>query len=247
MKHYQNLSLKDIDGETWIEVYDNENYLVSNFGRIKGKARWSSCMRYFIEPKILKPTLMKSGILVIGLGTPNKRALTKIIVSSFLQKPISELFPNKKTCVHHKNFNALDNRIENLEITNFTKVHKKAHLIGISDITPALNSYHHNKQLREDELNIYENGILIERICRKCTKQLSIDEFTKSGDNRFVCYRCLNISRGIIEFGRNKNVSELRKNGLKKCYKCLEIKSIDNDFHKNTACCKKCKLKHPLK
>ena len=243
MNFSENLSLEDIEGEKWIDVYDNDNYLVSNFGRIKGKERWTSCMRYIVYPKILKPTLSKSGILVIGLGTSNKTALTKIIVSSFLKKPISELFSDTKTCVHHKNFNALDNRIENLEITNFTKVHKKAHKIGISDITPALNSYHHNKKLREDELNIYQNGNLIERICRKCTKQLSIDEFTKTGDNRFVCYRCLYISRGVVEVGRNKNILELKKQGLKKCYKCLEIKSIDNDFHKNTACCKKCKLK----
>jgi hypothetical protein len=240
MKHFENLSLEDIEGEKWIDVFDNENYQVSNLGRIKGKERWSSCGRYMVYPKILKTTLSKSGILVIGLGSPNKIALTKIIVSSFLQKPISEIFTDKKICVHHKNFNALDNRIENLEITNFTKVHKKAHLLGVSDITPAFISAKYNKQEREDNVNVYQNGELIERVCRKCAKQLSIDEFTKTGDNRFVCYRCLYISRGIVEVGRNKNVLDLKNKGLKKCYKCLQIKSIDNDFYKNTAKCKTC-------
>jgi hypothetical protein len=55
------------------------------------------------------------------------------------------------------------------------------------------------------------------------------------------CKRCSQIRRGIIDIGRNKRVIELKRCGLKKCCNCGIVKSIDNDFHKKTAKCKKCK------
>ena len=86
--------------EIWKEIEDYPGYLVSNYGRIKGK--------YY---KFLKPRITKEGYeRVILYGRIKKNAFVHTIVAkAFLPNP------DNKPQVNHKNLNKSDNRVENLE------------------------------------------------------------------------------------------------------------------------------------
>lgn len=243
IQYYLDRRLIDLPNEKWVDVFGFENtYSVSSFGRVKGKNRLSRCGRYDIKEKILVQTISDSETLLVALFE-KKYSVTRVIVSSFLRKPIEEIFTSNKICVHHKNLNPFDNFIDNLEITDFGVVHKKVYKLGISGIEAANIVSKENAKKRADLLNIYSSGILVERVCKKCLEQLPIENFRWDGANRFTCKRCKFISMGVMDIGRSTKANELKKSGLRTCYTCKETKSIDFDFHKNTFKCKCCSKK----
>lgn len=71
MKHFENLSIKDIEGETWVDVVGYEGlYLVSNFARVKSVRRvhiMKNLVHRPITERILKQTLDYFGYLKITL------------------------------------------------------------------------------------------------------------------------------------------------------------------------------------
>lgn len=111
---YQNLSLVDMDGEVWKDVFNFPNYCVSNYGRIKSKrkiAHTPTNASYMIEERILKQYL-RLGYLKVELYVNGKKKslmVHRVVLSSFTQ-----IMPNDLTC-NHKNEDKLDNNISNLE------------------------------------------------------------------------------------------------------------------------------------
>jgi len=107
--------------EIWKEVENYPNYQVSNLGNVKsfnlGKER------------ILKPGINASGYYVVGL-CKNKVHKTKDI-----HKLVAITFLNHTPCGHklvinHKDFNKLNNNVNNLEIItqreNSNRIHLKS-------------------------------------------------------------------------------------------------------------------------
>jgi hypothetical protein len=116
MEYYQNLSIKNINGEIWKDIDGFENqYQISSFGRVKSLPREIKILggnggSYFINGKIRKQTL-NSGYCVIGLDKNGKKKSLKVhilVAMSFIPNP-----ENKKT-VNHKG-NKRDNRSTKLE------------------------------------------------------------------------------------------------------------------------------------
>lgn len=111
---YRNLSLEDIDGEIWkpIKGYE-ESYMVSNMGRIK------SIFTSFTEkngkirphkPRILKQHFSSTGYLLIGLFGKTFK-VHRLVGEAFIPRD------SENYVINHKDFNPLNNRVDNLEWT----------------------------------------------------------------------------------------------------------------------------------
>lgn len=86
--------------EKWKDVKEYEGiYQISNLGNVKN-------IKY---NRLLKPTLGKSGYLTVLLSKNNKHK------RFYVHRLVAESFIEKNIVVNHKNFNKLDNRVENLE------------------------------------------------------------------------------------------------------------------------------------
>lgn len=68
--------MKSDSPETWIELKENPQYLISNHGRVK------NMKSYGAKPRILTPTLRNNKYLFVSIFYNNKRisvSLTKLI------------------------------------------------------------------------------------------------------------------------------------------------------------------------
>lgn len=116
-KHWQNLSLINIDGEIWEKIPGYENsYEVSNLGRVKSLFRRTKNGRAtrLIKEKIKKQYLMPNGYLEIGLSLLGSCKRThnlvhRIVALAFIPNPDS--LPE----VNHKLGIRDDNRVSELE------------------------------------------------------------------------------------------------------------------------------------
>ena len=113
MNHYKNISLADIDGETWkeIENYEKE-YAVSNYGRVKSLKRIvvRITTNTPIKERILKIKVTRAGYGMVHLKRNGKCFFThRLAAKAFIPNP-----ENKKE-VNHKDGNTLNNNISNLE------------------------------------------------------------------------------------------------------------------------------------
>ncbi len=85
--------------EVWKDIKGYEGlYQVSSLGKVKN-------LKY---NKILRGTINKGGYLVVSLSKnnkPKKHYVHRLVAQTFIENNI----------VNHKNFNKLDNRVENLE------------------------------------------------------------------------------------------------------------------------------------
>ena len=97
---------KDIDG------YDGQ-YKISNFGRVKSLLKWDVNKRAFVVcEKIMKPFNNNNGYLEVSLLKNKKRKnhfIHRLVANAFIPKI------NGKNIVNHKDFNSLNNNIDNLE------------------------------------------------------------------------------------------------------------------------------------
>lgn len=113
---YSDSSLKDLEGEIWKDVVGWESsYSVSNFGRIKSKARTragKNDTESIVSVKIKKTYIDEDGYERVSLYENNKTKLLgvhRIVAEAFLPNP--DNLPQ----VNHLNSNKTDNRVENLE------------------------------------------------------------------------------------------------------------------------------------
>lgn len=108
--HYGNLSLEDIEGESWKEVDGYENYYtVSDFGRIKSISK--NRVNGYAE-KILKQSLNGRGYFHVGFsryGEVKYFSVHKLVAIAFIPNP------NKKEEINHKKGIKIDNRATELE------------------------------------------------------------------------------------------------------------------------------------
>lgn len=96
---------KDIDGYEGL-------YQVSNLGRIKSFVKWDVYNKYHYEERILKPFKNNKGYLEISLvkdKTRSNKFIHRLVANAFIPKI------QGKNIVNHKDFNPLNNNVENLE------------------------------------------------------------------------------------------------------------------------------------
>ena len=116
--------------ETWKDIPNYEGkYMVSSIGNVK-----SLNFKNTKKEKILKTTIAKCGYYYITLckdGVRKKKYNHQLVAITFLNHK-----PNKfEKVVNHKNFDKLDNRVENLEIVSNRENTSKKHMKSSSIYT----------------------------------------------------------------------------------------------------------------
>lgn len=109
---YRNLEYNDLPNEEWrpIKEYNGE-YLVSNLGRIKSLITERKCKNgrtYKIKSRIMKQAFTSTGYLMVNLKGKMFK-VHRLVGEAFLDKP------QNKNVINHKDFNTLNNKVENLE------------------------------------------------------------------------------------------------------------------------------------
>lgn len=116
--------------EVWLDVITDENYQVSNLGRVKSKARKvnnNGGIRE-IQEKILKPFVSKTtGYLQVNLSKRSRQNVHRLVAFAFVGG-FCEGF-----VVNHLNGNKKDNRAENLEWVTQSENHLHAYHSGLRD------------------------------------------------------------------------------------------------------------------
>lgn len=120
---YKNLYIKDMEGEIWKDIQGYDGYYqVSNFGRIKSLSRtvFNGMGYYLKKEKIIKQLLHNHGYLSVMLYTENvgKMFLVhKLVANEFIQN----LFNKER--ILHLDHNKKNNKLSNLEWTNYLEIH----------------------------------------------------------------------------------------------------------------------------
>lgn len=97
-----------MEGSVWARIPDRQDYAISGDGQIMR----ISATRKFEAGKLLKPTLLKIGYLMVSLceaAKYKKRYLHRLVAKAFIPNP------ENKPEVNHKNGVKTNNGIENLE------------------------------------------------------------------------------------------------------------------------------------
>ena len=116
--------------ETWKDIPNYEGkYMVSSIGNVK-----SLNFKNTKKEKILKATIAKCGYYYTTLckdGVRKKKYNHQLVAMAFLNHK-----PNRfEKVVNHKNFNKLDNRVENLEIVSHRENCNQKHIKSSSSCT----------------------------------------------------------------------------------------------------------------
>ena len=110
--------LKNLYNEKWKDIDIDNNYSVSNYGRIKSKKRiykhWNGfCYANLtIKEKILKCSISEQGYFRVSIGFSKKRKVIKVhqlVARHFLDNP------NNYNCINHIDCNKLNNKVNNHE------------------------------------------------------------------------------------------------------------------------------------
>lgn len=116
MEIYRNLSIINIEGEIWKKlIKENENYLISNFGRIKSCYRQtmrSDGKIFTIEERILKQAINKYGYLQVAFYVGDKIKsfrINRLVGVYFIENK------NNLNQVNHIDGVKTNNNVENLE------------------------------------------------------------------------------------------------------------------------------------
>ena len=233
---YRNKNLKTLDGEIWVDAFNYEgSYSVSNMGRIKSERRQVNNGRggvMWVKQIILSQSICpEKGRLSVGLsldGIKTSHAVSVLVWESFNKE-----VPTGKV-IMHKNKNQSDNRLCNLQLTTWSHSHSVNFQLGLLPHLEQRHSLMGGSKWNEDN-GVYVNGELTEILCNKCFIHKPVQEFDNT---RNCCKKCRSFSKGIKEPGKLEYLKSLKDAGLKRCYICTEIKSI-NDFYRG---CTKCKI-----
>lgn len=123
----------DTKNEIWKEIRLNTNYLVSNLGRVKSKARLVKCKNGYRNKSehILTPCNIH-GYYHVGFNVDGK------LINPLVHKLVMEAFSEEiKTYpeweIDHINGNSLDNRFENLQYVSSSENTIRAYNLGLQD------------------------------------------------------------------------------------------------------------------
>jgi hypothetical protein len=99
--------------EIWKNIENFDNYMISNFGNVKSKARYDSTNKRYLKEKYLKPGKSSRGYLLVSLkGNDNAyhtMRVHRLVATAFLDNP------EKLPIVNHKNETYINNHVDNLE------------------------------------------------------------------------------------------------------------------------------------
>ena len=144
--------------EIWKEVKGYEGiYEISNLGNVKSLSRLiiKGAISFLSKEKILKQGINSAGYFHIVLslnGNTKTKTIHKLVAEAFLNHN-----PNGyEMVVNHKNFDKLDNRVENLELVTARENCNKKHLKSTSRFTGV--GWH--KNVNKWTAQIYINGKL---------------------------------------------------------------------------------------
>ena len=124
--------------EEWKDIKNYEGiYQVSNLGNVKN-------IKY---NRILRPTLGKNGYLTVLLSKDNKHK------RFYIHRLVAENFIKKNIVVNHKNFNKLDNRVDNLEWCSQGYNIEYSYMNGRMPLPPSQKP----KKVKRDDGKIYNS------------------------------------------------------------------------------------------
>lgn len=231
---WENTDPKDMDGEIWIDCVGFDGYYsVSNLGRVKSEPRWVNRGK---SPFMMKGRILKQYIKLgaVSMQFSIDGIITRINVPALVGSAfIRETNSGEVYC--HKNKLQYDNRVENIMITSYSESTQLGYKLGVNWDWGIGSASSKSKDEYLKKFGIYENGVLVAKICVSCMREIPIEDYNRNeGDNRYrKCKDCIAKRDGVIDIGKHKRESDLNKSGLQTCSVCKEIKSIDTDFPKN--------------
>lgn len=99
--------------EIWKDIENFDNYMISNFGNVKSKARHDSSGKRYLKEKYLKPGKLRHNHLIVILkgndGLNHTMRVHRIVAMAFLDNP------NNYPIINHKDENPSNNHVDNLE------------------------------------------------------------------------------------------------------------------------------------
>ena len=137
--------------EIWKDIIGYEgSYQVSNLGRVKSLKRYRNC-----NDNILKACTDSKGYKQVLLCINNKKETIKVhqlVAISFL----GHIRCGYKLVINHKDFNILNNAVDNLEIVTARENSNKKHIISSSKYVGVT----YNKRLKKWNAQIFFKGKL---------------------------------------------------------------------------------------
>lgn len=215
----------DILGEQWRDIAGHEElYQISDFGRVKLKATpWRAA-------RILKQTLNSPAVVVtlrnISKEGKGKQAVVKhLVVEAWgLRKLANQVWTND-------NGVRQDNRLTNIVALTRPQLIKRLQAIGHWQQATIFGEQQRQKKLLLDqEVNLYEDGVLVGRICALCKQKQPLERYsfgdTGERTNR-VCSDCRSRRRGTKNPGNARLGRELRLQGKRRCTLCKVAQPLD--------------------
>lgn len=99
--------------EIWKDIENFDNYMISNFGNVKSKARYDSSGKRYLKEKYLKPGKLRHNHLIVILkgndSLNHTMRVHRIVAMAFLDNP------NNYPIINHKDENPSNNHVDNLE------------------------------------------------------------------------------------------------------------------------------------
>ena len=163
----------DEDTELWKVFPLNNDYEVSNQGRVKRKTIVTTHGRTWKE-RILTNTLTHDKYLKVGIkinGEQKDRRVHDLVAITFLDNP------NNLPEVNHKNGNKLDNRVENLEWC--TSSYNQQHAVD-NNLQPIQITTYKGKLSKEQRDEIIKEYNETETSIRKLAKKYDVSHTTIS-------------------------------------------------------------------
>jgi hypothetical protein len=185
MRFYENHSLHNLEGECWVDLHLNDNYEVSNLGRIKSKdrfvkTRWGG--ERFVKGKICKQSVSFSGNTDVLIAYAGKTInMQSAIFFSFNPEKIGD----KSKCVAHLNKDTKDNRLDNLVFTTW----KKSKLLDLIESRKCIKSTKKNfEKLNASRQFLVEKDKISEtKKCNYCQQTKLKNRFVKQ---KKMCWEC---------------------------------------------------------